>query len=65
MMCLTLSATLCFFSNDLFGFSFQENRVKYNQQHYKDVFHDQEMVKAIDKSMKEPSLREQVEVRRD
>ncbi len=37
-------------------FTAQEARVKYNQQHYKEVFHDKESVQQIDDSITEPSL---------
>ncbi len=40
----------------------QESRVKYNQQHYKDVFHEDKDVRNIDASVEEPSLLTLLEV---
>ena len=40
----------------------KECRVKYNQQHYKDVFTEENYVSQIDDSVNEPSLLELVEV---
>ncbi|ELU15694.1 hypothetical protein CAPTEDRAFT_225408 [Capitella teleta] len=39
----------------------QESRVKYNQQHYKSVFHDSKSYEMIDKSIDDPSLLDVVE----
>ncbi|CAH1791750.1 unnamed protein product [Owenia fusiformis] len=39
----------------------QENRVRYNQQHYMEVFHDNPSVQALEESVNSPSLLEQVE----
>merc|ERR550532_358375 len=39
----------------------QESRVKYNQQHYKDVFEKENYIKQIDDSVNQPSLLELVE----
>lgn len=43
-------------------FVWQENRIKYNQQHYMKVFNDEESVKMLMDSVEEPSLLVLVEV---
>ena len=43
---------------------FQENRVKYNQQHYMGVFNDEESKKKLADSISSPSLLNLVEVSR-
>ena len=40
----------------------QENRVRYNQQYYKDVFNDPESIKQLDESVTRPSLLQLIEV---
>lgn len=39
----------------------QENRVKYNKTHYKDVFHDAQSLNEIEKSLEEPSMMDLVQ----
>jgi len=43
---------------------YQENRVRYNQQYYKDVFNDPASIKALDESVTKPSLLRVIEVSR-
>ena len=43
----------------------QDNRVKYNQKHYKEVFHDRASCGQIDQSVDEPSLLDVVEEETD
>jgi len=43
-------------------YSFQEFRIKYNQQHYRRVFNDPESVAALEDSVTSPSLFQLVEV---
>lgn len=45
-------------------FLLQENRVRYNQQYYKDVFDDEMSVKLLDESISRPSLLQLIEVGR-
>mgnify|MGYP001794013298 CR=1 FL=1 len=40
----------------------QENRVRYNQQYYKDVFNDPDSIKLLDESVMQPSLLQLIEV---
>lgn len=40
----------------------QEQRVKYNKTHYKDVFHDEPSINEIHKSVSEPTLLDLVQV---
>ena len=42
---------------------FQEQRVRYNQKFYKDVFQEEDVLKQIEDSCSEPSLLELVQVR--